>query len=1155
MQLIDGRYVYSASDLNNYLECKHLTELDRQVARGERTRPPRDAGTDLIARKGDEHERRYLERLRDLYGDGVVAFEERAENSTAGLLAAEAQTVAAMAQGAHLIYQATFFDGEFLGRADFLRRIEVPCERWAWSYEVIDTKLALSPKPYFLIQLCHYSEHLARIQGTTPRYGYIVLGSSEERRFTLSDYSAYYRHVKRSLLDSDSHAEPVEAPPKPQTYPLECTHCAICPWDVTCEKQRDDDDHLSIVAGMRGDQINKLQGAGITTLAQLACATAEQRPHKMSEVTFDYVRTQAAQQHLHRQAKRNGDGIKHFYKFRPQADDLSGFAKLPEPAAGDVFFDIEGDPLYRADRGLEYLWGVYVPPCHPEGIEGAYRAFWAKEPAQEQKAFEDFVDFVVERRKQYPKMHVYHYAAYEVSVLKRLMGRFASREREVDDFLRQGVFIDLYPVVRQGMWISQPSYSIKKVEAFYGLKRSTQTKGGDDSIVMFESWLASGDDRILEDIRAYNEDDCRSTYQLREWLTHLRQELNATLQAPIAWRPDPQVKPAEDDTRTELEHALLDNLPGPDSLQDLRNWSEPLRARWLLGNLLQYHRREAKPEWWKYFDRCKNPEDLLEFDDEAIAGLEWSCGVAPYKVKPTDRNSVYTYTFPPQEHRLGRKPHDPYTEKSAGDIVALDGAARRLQIKLAGGLEPSQLRALIPGTPIATVKKRKALETITSAYLSGNLETQFAATAGILLNRPPVLNDRPIGSTVQPEVVSIESVTATVRALNNSHLFVQGPPGSGKSTIGAAVIVNLIADGKRVGIVANSHKAVHNLLRKVEETAKVRALRFNGCHKETDTDGSTYEPYAEWPLMQSVQDIEELTAQGCQLAAGTTFAWADERLVAQFDYLFVDEAGQVSLADALVASLAAKNVVLLGDPQQLPQVSQGSHPVGCDLSVLQHLLADADTVAPERGLFLDKTYRMHPSICAFLSNAVYDGRLANDARTCNNAVSSPGLSGGGLVYVPVDHAGNGRRSDEEADRIVREVTLLLQGNVTVSGHSRRPMTERDILIVAPYNLQRLRIQELLRAAGLEGVKVGTVDKFQGQEAPVVFYSMATSSHSDMPRGIEFLFDRNRFNVAISRAQCMSVLVCSPRLLDARCPKPEAMALVNLLCAYAESALP
>lgn len=1136
MQRINGRLVYSASDLNHFIECRHLTELDRLVALGEKVRPQHsDPMTDLIARKGVDHERRYLGRLLELQS-GVQVFEPDRAATAADLERAEAVTAAAMEQGVSHIYQATFFDGTFLGHADFLRCINDPRTPRGFSYEVIDTKLALHPKPYFLIQLCNYSEHVARITGVEPEYGYIILGSGEEVRFKLCDYAAYYRHVKESFLQSVASGIDV--------YPNECAHCVVCPWSAQCAKRRDEDDHLSLVAGIRRDQIAKLEGAGIATLAQLANAAPSQKPKKLHEATFEHLRAQAAQQQLHRDSRMNGAGGSHFYRFREQSDERSGFAKLPKPSPGDIFFDIEGDPLYRADRGLEYLWGAYLPH------ENEYKAFWATDPASERSAFEQFVDFVTARREQYPDAHVYHYASYETSALKRLMGRYGSREREVDDFLRKGIFIDLYPVVRQGLWISQPSYSIKKVEAFYGVLRETQVKGGDESIVMFESWLDDHDDAILEDIRAYNEDDCRSTFRLREWLLQLREEFNSGRAEPVAWRPDPVVEPARDEAKTELEKQLLDGLPAPDSVSELRDWSDEPRARWLLGNLLQYHRRENKPEWWKYFDRCANPQDLQEYDDEAVGGLILRSDIEPYKAGPRDRNLVYTYDFPEQEHRLPFAAyHDPYSGGSAGDLVSRSD--RQLKIKLAGTIEPSALRALIPGKPIPINKKRAAMERIAEAYLSGTLASTYPATMQMLLGELPRLT---IPGPVQPETVDAASVSRVVSALDRSCLFIQGPPGSGKTTIGASAIVDLLQAGKRVGIVAQSHKAVHNLLRKVEATAMKRNYRFHGCHKESKTtEGSPYEALTQWPMVESLDDIDAMTAELCVLAAGTTYAWADERLVGEFDYVVIDEAGQVSLADALIASTAGRNVVLLGDPLQLPQVTKGSHPFGADVSILEHLLGERETVPPDRGVFLDRTFRMHPALCRFISDSIYEGRLRSDESTLPNAIDAEGFAPHGPVFVPIEHDGNGRRSDEEAKWIAGAVARLLRGSVTIGANSPRMMTPGDILIVAPYNLQRIRIREVLEDAGYGAVRVGTVDKFQGQEAAVVIYSMATSSAQTLPRDAAFLFDRNRFNVAISRAQCTSIIVCSPRLLDMPCKSPEQMAMVNLLCAYRESA--
>ena len=1143
MQKLDGRYVYSATDLNNYLECRHLVGLGREVAEG-RLRTPEaiDRTAELVARKGDEHERRQLEAYIAEFGDGVVRLDERAGNSREGLFAAEARTVEAMAAGAKIIYQATFFDGQFVGHADFLRRVSRKSVRWEWSYEVIDTKLALSPKPYFLIQLCNYSEHLERLQGTAPENGYVVFGNGEERPFAIERYAAYYRHLKASFagwMESGGDA-----------YPLETAHCDVCAWSRTCEGRREADDHLSLVAGIRGDQIAKLTGAGITSMTALA--EAAQRPQRMSEATFDNLRIQAELQVGARRAAAAGESHPFRYRFREPSDaaegapDTAGFAKMPPPAAGDIFFDIEGDPLYRADRGLEYLFGLYLPD------EDRYVPFWAKDASEEQAAFEQCVDFIAERLERFPELHVYHYASYEKTALRRLMGTFASRENEIDRFLTIGLFVDLYPVVRQAMWISQPSYSLKKVEKFYRWSRGTTTQGGDDSIVMFESWLATGDAAILEDIRRYNEDDCRSTFALRKWLVALREEFNAGRALPVPWRASRTEPERPDDVeRTELEQELLAGIAPPQSLEELRQLPKRQRERWLLGSLLQYHRRENKPDYWAYFERCENVEDLAEFDRKAIGGLRRLVEIEPYKNAPPDRNLTYTFAYPPQENDVGTKPDCPDSRKAAGEVIEHDSAAGIIKLKLSKEMAAT-LRALIPGKPLPHKPRQNALARIAQALVDGRLESDHPATSALLNAALPRLSGYAAGARLQPDEVGSASIAHAMAQLDGSYLFIQGPPGSGKSTYGAAAIVELLRSGKRVGLMANGHKALHGLLHKIEAEAAAQAFAFTGVHKDSKmTDDSTYRSRLDSPMVRSQDAVE---AGDGQLVSGTSHFWVKEDQTARFDVIVVDEAGQVSLADALNASMAARNVVLLGDPQQLPQVVQGSHPIGAGRSVLEHLLDGRDTVAQDRGIFLDVSFRMQPDLARFVSETSYDGRLKAAPSTAANRVDSSGLHGGGMAFIPVEHAGNGRFSLEEAGRIVAEVGALLRdGTFTRSGKAPRRIEQRHILIVAPYNLQRHKIREALAAAGFHNVAVGTVDKFQGQEAPVVFYSMATSSDADLPRDMAFLFDRNRFNVAISRAQCLSVLVCSPQLLDARCRNPEQMQLVSLLCGFVERA--
>ena len=1158
MQLLDGTFVYSATDLNNYLECKHLVLLSRDVAEGRLTKPAeKDPTAELVAKKGAEHERERFECYKaEFPAEGkVVAFEPSAYTASA-LRDAEALTIEAMAAGAHIIYQATFFDGTFVGRTDFLRRVERPSRFGSWSYEVIDTKLALSPKPYFLIQLCNYSEHLERVQGVAPECGYVVFGSGEERGFRIAAYGAYYRHLKASFERWLTTGE--------DPYPREVAHCDVCVWTKRCEAQREADDYLGLVAGIRADQIAKFETDGIKTMTVLAESTS--RPNRMTDATFDTLRIQAELQVEQRKAIAAGDRHPYRYRFRePNSEepaapppaapakpaatkqqDGPGFAKLPAPANGDIFFDIEGDPLYRADRGLEYLFGLYLPD------EDRYEAFWAKDPIEERAAFERCVDFISTRLRDYPDMHVYHYAPYEKTALGRLMGTFGSRENDVDQFFRLGVFVDLFPVVRQAMWISQPSYSLKKVEKFYRWRRDTHTLGGDESIVMFESWLATGDPGILEDIRQYNEDDCRSTHALREWLVQLRTEYNAGRDEPIPWRVSRRdVKEPEAPERTELEVRLLDDVLPPATAADLRAMPSDVRERWLLGNLLQYHRRENKPQYWEYFDRCANVEELAEFDRKAIGGLRRRDGVAPTR-KSNRGNYVYSFEYPPQECDISNGAHCPDSQKAITALVSHDELARTIELRLSDEMA-RVLRALIPPPPLIHTSRQLGIERIAKALLAGRLAIDHGATSEMLRAATPRLLGRPLGATIQPPVIDGDSIARTIADLDRSYLFIQGPPGSGKSTFGAQAIVALLQRGQRVGLMANSHKALHCLIHKIEAHAEEVGFRFDGVHKMSEsTEDSEFVSHLAVPMVRSESRV---SAGDATLISGTAYLWPNEDFTGRFDTMVIDEAGQVSLADALNAALAARNVVLLGDPRQLPQVTQGSHPVGSGLSILEHLLGDADTVPPDRGIFLERSFRMQPDLARFVSETSYEGRLEAADNTVANRVDSARLSGGGLAYLPVEHEGNGRYSREEAERIVAEVRALVGGGTYVRDRQPPvPIRADDILIVAPYNRQRRLLRECLRTAGFgDSVAVGTVDKFQGQQAPVVFYSMATSSGDDLPRDMAFLFDRNRFNVAISRAQCLSVLVCSPRLLDARCRNPEQMELVSLLCGFVERA--
>jgi len=730
--------------------------------------------------------------------------------------------------------------------------------------------------------------------------------------------------------------------------------------------------------------------------------------------------------------------------------------------------------------------------------------------------------------------------------------------------------VDLYAVVRQALAISEERYGLKNLERFYDLTRETAVKKGDASIVMFESWMLDKNQATLDDIELYNRDDCRSTRLLRDWLLERRMQAIDELGTDFPLRdvkhPDAPChseftegcKSCEKQRREEREEARRSDLE-----RRLLGAPEGSVGR-LLGHLMGYHRREAKPAWWAFFDRCENVDRLLEFDRDAIGGLALREDIAPFK--PGRGSSlVYTFDFPEQQRKLGDGDGvvDPRTQKG-GTIVSLDLDARRLQLKTTAPIEIVRgITELIPGQPIPTNIQRDAVERIADSFARGNLAGDFPATDDLLAARAPRLTSP--RAVLQPEPVTAAAVASIAGALDRSYLFIQGPPGSGKSTIGSELICDMLAAGKRVAVTSTSHKAIHNLLHMVEARTAERGAGFRGLYKSSG-DGSMYRSEASQPFITSVDNNDAFYGSDYQLAGGTGWLFAREELRQAFDYLFIDEAGQVALADALASSLCARNVVVLGDPSQLPQVNLGSQPEGAGNSVLAHLLGDARTVPPERGIFLDRSYRMQPEICAFVSDAMYDNRLQAAGQTARHSVVMPGHELAGLYFAGIDHAGNSSLSSEEADAVVEIIAQLLAGGKVVDSRPReldgiaRPITERDIVVVTPYNAHLRLILARLAKAGIDvdpqtGVRVGTVDKFQGQEAPVVLYSMATSSGEDVPRNVEFLFDRNRFNVAISRARAVSILLCSPRLLDIRCRTPKQMALANLLCAFEQRAKP
>jgi len=1188
---------YSPTLLATFLGCRQAVAWDLHRRRGDDREAP--AGIDehgaLITRLGDEHEARILAHLQSVGEVAVIDGDE-----------APARTREAMEAGVPWIHQAALSDGRWYGYADFLRRVERPCDSWPWSYEPWEAKLARHAQPKHVLQIGVYAEMLGALQGGMPAGMGLMLGGGESGTthasigLAVADFRYYIRRVADRLvafaerLPDDFGGDP-------------CAACGQCGWRARCDTVWEREDHLSRVADISREQRRRLTEADITTLgglASLAGAPIGARPSvRLRAETLDRLIEQAALQQRTLAVASGGTS----------ADDVQavpewallarregfGLDRLPPTSTADLYFDFEGDPLEPG--GLEYLCGVVAragidgPFGNADPVPGrgdlVFRAFWAHDRREERAGFEALIDALGDHFERHPDAHLYHYAPYETVAMKRLASSHGTREHEVDEMLRAHRLVDLYRVVREGVRVGAPSYSIKKLEPLYMKARATDTADGGQSVVMYHAWRASRDAALLDDIEAYNRDDCVSTALLHDWLLTRRAELDRTSSQtpetdPIE-TPEPAIGDETDAGRKARENrerraaerigieAEIVRLEGEldghdDALEPVIGDGTPeaseRRTRQLAADLLRFHQREAKPDWWAYFERQgATPESLID-DADCLGGCVKD---ASHWGVPVKRSHAYRFRFPAQETKLSRGATPQLQDgESAGEIIELDARAGTVTLKRGPGLgEPPEHVVLMPGGPLGTDPISAAVRRVVLDYAEGG--DTYAHIIALLRSDAPRLQGRQPGEPIVPvaslsdPAATLEATLAAVRALDASWLCIQGPPGAGKTYTLARVIDALIDDGRTVGVSSNSHAAIDNVLRGVE---RFRAGRMAGEGvrpisglKKVGKKGDYESPLGDAAMVKELVKAKngDDWQTGTDLFGGTAW-WFSAENGPSVDVLLVDEAGQVGLGHLVGMASAARNVVLVGDPMQLPQPTRGAHPRGSGASCLEHVIGEHAVVPPERGVFLGTTWRMHPVLARFVSEAIYDGQLVAEAgcarrRLVLNATNGsravhPALKPVGLSFVELDHDGCTQRSEPEADEIVRLYEQLIGARVVDREGVERAMTPKDVLVVAPYNVQvNLLHDRLAPLVGDAGPRVGTVDRFQGQEAEAVLVSMTTSDADSMPRDASFLLSRNRLNVAVSRARCLAVVVASGGLLDLDARSVEEMRLVNLLC--------
>jgi predicted RecB family nuclease len=1006
------------------------------------------------------------------------------------------------------------------------------------KYVAWDAKLSSTAKPNHLLQIALYADALSALGMKSSGEPGLILGSRVLENFEESEIVPAMQLARKELSEAIKNFDLKTSLDDLTLYCDTKDSCKVCEYPALCDQARFDVDHLVQVAGINRSQIEKLSENGITTMAGLAKAKDSDRPDDILVHTFEKIRQQAKLQADFRKTE------KHSFIVLPDPE----IAVLPPASENDIFFDMEGFPYFTEKGGLEYLFGNTLR-------SGEFVPFFAHDRKQEKKAFQDFIKFVTEKLAKDKSAHIYHYASYEVTALNRLAARHGVLEKEVSELVSSGRMVDLYKVVKGSIMVSQPSYSIKKLEAFYEFERKSKVLDAGSSIDEYDFYRQQvelgeeGAEETLKQITDYNEDDCVSTMALFNWLSsmpgaHERyQEFERTKDIKKAReaRSQAEREDSPEASRAKKAELELERLIQKTSRMEkaLEGFSfgkdkqaDYLAKIWLaLTHSMLYYNREDVIRWRDWAVRKDATFDQLHRDRKALVvqGSTTDQNTADFfGVDPeTKVKLVYRYVLEPGQtsflkqdqkifvrYSLGANQQDTDYGKvlsASGDEVIFERDARYENMSL----EPNAIfeyEWIPPGQKPEVVGN--LVQELVALWGSPKEEPNIKHPAmDLLLRKPPrlkTLADLPIAA----EGDALAAITEAVFDLDNSVLAIQGPPGSGKTFIGSRVIKELVDKGMKVGVVANSHSAIENLMWACLEAG----VAPDAMAKKTQAGDKQAKGWVT-PTTNKVMGNWRAGNSG-YVVGGTSWSYcAKEMFEDQFDYIFIDEAAQFSLVDAIAVSANAKNLVLLGDPRQLTQVVQAIHPGGVDNSALGHYMGEVAILESSSGYFLDVTRRMHPEVNAPVSALSYQSKLRSHPDTSENVVSEINP---GLIAVAVNHRANSASSIEEA----RKVLEIATEQVRLVGAS-------EVLVVAPYNAQVDLIRELLDAEGLKEVAVGTVDKFQGREAMVVIVSLAASSALDAPRGLDFLLDRNRLNVALSRAKANCYLVYSPRLTRSR----------------------
>lgn len=1209
MQLLNDRLVHTATDIASFLECPHRTVLNRDYALGLISRPEREIPEveRILTERGLALEEAYRSKMMKR-GRRVMTV-DRPGNQREALNRAELETRSLMKSGVDVIMQAVLFDGTWLGFADALERVEEVSPDGDHLYEVADMKLTSTVHAREVVQLSQYTAQVGEILGRLPSTFRIYLGDLVPMSIKTDSTMAFLRRLRGAYLETIADTQ------RSIHYPWRIDACRRCPWSEVCERTRRADDHLTQVPSLSRNAVSALERGGISSRVQLAGLSSETLMNVANSARVPVPTLTRYRESAILSLDYTERGIDRAITIRrPPTEPLRGVLGLPDPCQGDIFLHVEQDPLLGGKRFL-YALGLHNTGTPDQTNAVTFASDEVSEHKLVEDLLSQLQMWITQvDRESNPRRHIYVWGDEPIRAITNAAARHSVDGHELTRLSKSGRIVNLRAIVRQGVRTARHVDYLRDLDAYSADDAGTKLAVETDPLVAFSLfWQGRDKEKMRASIERTVQVELGRLVSLRKWLLELKGAEIALLETEGRPVPDRTTRdnPRE---RVDVEFLRISRELNviAESAGSTFNSDDEARAVRLLLDLMNWHRREHAPAWLEYFAMRDLSDDEFVEHREALGGLQLlfdDSGDGGSTTRPASRR----FSFPlGQEHRIkfGDEVESPtwkggyvlrvtkidgptgFIELTANDdhiwnsqpsitavtpkapfqINVIQSAIQRVAAEISAnptrrvdGIGPFKAaRNLLCKTPPQGIEISQSMApplqvTETAVETSRSVVAHVLITALGLARNLICLPERE-GDTTAPSTLPIrphkETAVAKARRLalqlSGTALAIQGPPGTGKTQLGAEMILDLLQSDKRVGITANTHHAIVNLLDATIRAANkagfdgVRAIqkapKSDRCHSDSVD------------VTESNQDVDrdiQTIDYKYNLFAGTAFMYARPAFNERLDAIFIDEAGQMSLANALAVSTAAKQVFLLGDPQQLQQVSRGEHPLDASVSGIGHLIGDGATIEPEMGILLDTTYRMHPDICGFISEQVYDGRLSADDSCRLQCVDGTGthIGGSGLWYLPVTHEGNRVESSEEAQAIKTACVSLVGRLYTDCTGGQRPLEPKDIIVVAPYNRQ----VDLLRTYLPSGVEVGTVDKFQGSEAPVVFYSMTASNGSDVLRGIEFLFSLNRVNVAISRARALAVLVCNPALLSVPCHTVEEVKMVNTVCRFVELA--